>query len=224
MATAKKQKGATKRSDAAVVPRKKPRADSLEARQAAKVKAKKARAEAWREAQQEIFAQQPPPANRTVVHGATPKPTKYDAELGKRICLMFATDPEMNLLKMNSDPELPTVWHFYEWLRDHNDFEKLYARAREIQGDLQAAELEVMAATPMLGTITVQRTGGKDGATTETRTHDNVDRTRLRVDTRKWLLSKLRPKKYGLQPIEVEGNDALQELLGAFRQRSTELE
>jgi hypothetical protein len=214
MATTKKQKGATQRSDATVVPRKKlTRKEKSVANKAA-----------YHAAFAEEQAEMPPPANRTVVHGVMPKPTKYDAELGKRICLMFATDPEMNLLKMNSDPELPTVWHFYEWLRDHSDFDKLYTRAREIQGDVQAAELETIAATPMLGTITVKRTGGKDGDTTETRTHDNVDRARLRVDTRKWLLSKLRPKKYGLQPIEVEGNDALQELLGAFRQRSTEIE
>ena len=37
----------------------------------------------------------------------------------------------------------------------------------------------------------------KDGSTYETVNSEVINRSRLRVDTRKWLLSKLMPKKYG---------------------------
>ena len=160
-----------------------------------------------------------------VIHGDKPKPTIYDAEIGKKICLMFATDPDMNLVVLNSDPSLPTVWTFYEWLHDHPDLDKSYARAREMWCDLRAAQLDALSLNPLVGTITVKKTGGRDGDTTETRTHDNVDRARLAVETRKWLLAKERPKKYGVQPLEAEdGNDALQELLNQFRSRSQAIE
>ena len=49
-----------------------------------------------------------------------------------------------------------------------------------------------MADTPLIGTKTKETADG-----IETWTGDCVDRTRLMLDTRKWLLAKLQPKKYG---------------------------
>lgn len=49
----------------------------------------------------------------------------------------------------------------------------------------------------------------------ETRTGDIVDRSRLDVDTRKWYLSKLAPKRYGDRPLEFGGSDRLHELIRA---------
>jgi len=63
---------------------------------------------------------------------------------------------------------------FYELLEDENKA-KRYARACEIRAEQMANDTLVIA----------------DNKT------DDVNRDRLRVDTRKWLLSKLQPKKYG---------------------------
>jgi hypothetical protein len=38
--------------------------------------------------------------------------------------------------------------------------------------------------------------------------HDVIARSRLRVDTRKWLMSKLQPKKYG-DKLDVDANVAM---------------
>ncbi|MBT8043576.1 MAG: hypothetical protein KJO79_01395 [Verrucomicrobiae bacterium] len=35
------------------------------------------------------------------------------------------------------------------------------------------------------------------GATGYKSNHENIQRSRLRVDTRKWMTSKMKPKKYG---------------------------
>ena len=141
---------------------------------------------------------------------------------------MFATDASMSLLRMNRNPELPTVWTFYEWLRDHPELDKLYTRARELHTDLQADELEDIAMTPMLGEVHTAKSGTNADGTTfdseEVKTYDNVERMKVRVAVRQWRLSKLRPKKYGVTPQEAGGNDALDELLGQFRSRSKELE
>jgi hypothetical protein len=52
---------------------------------------------------------------------------------------------------------------------------------------------------------------------------DHINRSRLRVDTRKWLMSKLAPKKYGEKvQQEVTGNigvTGLAEILSQARKR-----
>ena len=173
-------------------------------------------------------AKEPRATPHAVVQGSKPRPTKYDAELGKKICMMFATDPSMSLIKLNRNPELPTLWTWYEWLRDNPVLDKMYTLAQDLHVDLGADELEEMAATPMIGEVRTRRTGkgfkGEDIDTEEVRTFDNVERTKVRVGVRQWRLAKLRPRKYGAQPIDLENNDALQELLGQFRSRSREIE
>jgi hypothetical protein len=141
---------------------------------------------------------------------------------------MFATDAKMSLTKINSDPTLPSLMTLYHWFESQPHFEKSYARARSIQYDLQAESLAEEAERARLGDVVTERSGtdlkGNPINSREVRTFDNVERAKLVISTRQWLLAKARPKKYGLQPVQVEGNDALQELLGAFRQRSTEID
>jgi len=156
------------------------------------------------------------------------RPTKFDEALAIRVCEMFATDSRMSLGRLNLDPTLPTVMTFYEWLEIAPHISRMYSRAREAQADIQAEELRDTAANPRLGEIITRRTGtGPKGEVIdveEVRTADNVERAKLMVSTQQWLLAKLRPKKYGVQPLEIEGNDALKDLLGAFRKRSEELD
>ena len=162
-----------------------------------------------------------------VVQGALPRPTKYTAKLGELICLMFASDPNMSLLKLNRDPQLPTVWTFYEWLRDHPELEKAYARSRELHADMQAAELEEWSDTPLLGVKKIRRTKSSetngDEVSEEVQEFDNIERARLKVETRKWMLARMQPKKYGIAPVEPGSDDALQDLLAQFRARSSEI-
>ena len=73
---------------------------------------------------------------------------------------------------------------FYELLKD-KDRDETYTRAREARADIIADEIIQIA----------DNCKGEDNVA--------VQRDRLKVDTRKWLLSKLMPKRYG-DRIEVE--------------------
>lgn len=66
-----------------------------------------------------------------------------------------------------------TLWK--EWLSDDDDLAARYVRAKEAQMELMADEILTIA---------------------DDREEDANSR-RVRVDSRKWLLSKLMPKKYG---------------------------
>ena len=90
---------------------------------------------------------------------------------------------------------------FYSHIALHEADAKRYAHAKLTACERLADEIVHLSDEPLIGTV-VKET--KDGAFTET--GDNVARSRLMVDSRKWVLSKLLPKKYGEHSsLEVSG-------------------
>lgn len=77
----------------------------------------------------------------------------------------------------------------------HDAFREQYARAREAQADTLADEILDIADDATNDFMMTEQGLKYDG--------DSVQRSRLRVDSRKWLAGKLRPKKYG-DKIETE--------------------
>lgn len=71
-------------------------------------------------------------------------------------------------------PSMPTV---FRWIADKDDFRYQYAQACEERADFLAEEALVIA----------------DDQDTDT---GKIQRDKLRVDTRKWFVAKLHPKKY----------------------------
>ena len=76
------------------------------------------------------------------------------------------------------------------WLDEKKDFQEQYARARQRQAEYWAEQIVDIADDSSADTITNERG-------TEVANSEWINRSRLRVDTRKWLMSKLLPKKYG---------------------------
>jgi hypothetical protein len=74
-----------------------------------------------------------------------------------------------------------------------NGFYTQYAHARDIGLDCLADRALEVAETPLVAERRVQKADGS----VEITTLDAVDRSRLTVDTLKWYLCKLAPKKYG---------------------------
>jgi hypothetical protein len=81
---------------------------------------------------------------------------------------------------------------FYLHINGDKEAESRYARAKSAQLEAIADEIVQLADESREGSKTRET---KDGTFIET--GDMVERTRLQIDTRKWLLSKLAPKKYG---------------------------
>ena len=90
----------------------------------------------------------------------------------------------------------------YRWLLEVAEFRDLYARAREDQADTLADEIVAIADEPP-----VIVTSG-DGEEVEVALDSAaIARQRLRIDARKWVASKLKPKRYG-EKIDLEhGSD-----------------
>ena len=82
---------------------------------------------------------------------------------------------------------------FCKWMNDDAELAHEYARAREDLHEVIAAEIVAIADQPV---------GSTESGATDT---GAVQKQRLQVDTRKWLLSKLAPKKWG-DKLELSGD------------------
>jgi hypothetical protein len=90
----------------------------------------------------------------------------------------------------------------FRWLESNDAFREQYARAREAQADTLADE--ILEISDDGSNDWMQRTG-KDQEPAWQLNGEHVQRSRLRVDSRKWFASKVAPKKYG-DKLEVAGD------------------
>lgn len=113
----------------------------------------------------------------------------YTREIGDRICMLLADGvPVRHIAKM---PGMPTRGTIKNWVtRDHDGFAARYQRAYRLGLDEMADELLEIADDGAR-----DYKAGPDGR--EVPDHDHIQRSKLRVDTRKWLLSKRLPKEFG---------------------------
>jgi hypothetical protein len=98
------------------------------------------------------------------------------------------------------DPAMPARSTVYRWLSKIPPFADQYARAREALVEAWADEIIDIADD---GTTDYVTKVGRNGAEYEAVDQEHIQRSRLRVDTRRWLLSKLNPGQYG-DHMEVE--------------------
>jgi tRNA splicing endonuclease len=89
---------------------------------------------------------------------------------------------------------------FFKWLERESENAKQYARACELRSDLLFDEILEIADDSSRDTIEVR---DKSGKLVKMEDKEWVNRSKLRVDARKFYISKVNPKKYG-EKIEVE--------------------
>jgi hypothetical protein len=98
-----------------------------------------------------------------------------------------------------------TATTLFKWLADNKDFAEQYARAREAQADFLADEILEIADDSSRDT----KVEMKNGKMVEVEDREWTNRSRLKVDARKWVASKLKPKKYGDKLDLTSGGDKI---------------
>lgn len=111
------------------------------------------------------------------------RPTKYSAEVADSICERLMQGE--SLLSICRDESMPGKTAVFNWLARYQEFADKYARAKATQADYMAEEI-----------LEIADDAERDYTEGGQFNGENVQRARLRVDTRKWLMSKLQPKKY----------------------------
>jgi hypothetical protein len=115
------------------------------------------------------------------------RPTKFSQELADQICQRVATT-SFGLVKICEEFEIDYAT-IKRWLISNPEFCAKYEKAKQDQCDVLADEIMTIADNK--DDDYTQGEFGKVGNST------NVARARLQIDARKWIASKLKPKKWG---------------------------
>lgn len=101
------------------------------------------------------------------------RPTDYGDEVVDLICARLAVGESLN--RICKDADMPAMSTVFGWLSKHPEFVEKYTRAREAQAESHADQLVEIADNPDI----------------------DANHKRIMVDARKWVASKLKPKRYG---------------------------
>lgn len=118
------------------------------------------------------------------------RPSSYTTEIGEAICARLAKGESMR--SICKDESMPCQATIYNWLASDKlpQFMEQYTRGREAQAECLAEEIIAIADDGQNDTYV-------DSEGLRRVDHDNIARSKLRVEARKWVAAKLLPKKYG---------------------------
>lgn len=146
------------------------------------------------------------------------RPSIYTPELADFICEKIATSTSGLRRLCAENPELPDQTTINEWRFKNHQFSLQYTKAKQVQSELLAEECLDISDDDSRD---VKYT--KDGD--EVFNTEFAARSRIRIDTRKWLASKLAPKIYGdkqvIETVTTE-NDELKKELAELRAKLAE--
>ena len=144
------------------------------------------------------------------------RPTMYSMKLALEICDRLADGK--SLKEICKDENMPKKTAVYEWLLRHKEFADMYARAREDQADSLADEITAIADADPAVILDDKGKPRLDSAF--------VQWQKNRVDARKWVAAKLKPRKYS-DRITHQGDsnaDAIQVDVSIFDEMIKNLE
>lgn len=149
------------------------------------------------------------------------RPSDYNETIAAEICSRLISGDDGRARSLRSvcrDEDMPSVATVFLWMARHPEFSAQYARACEARADADAEDIREIADTPVMGIIQKlerqQITPGDDDApidpdgfaestgapfklvVTEEKRQDMLEHRKLQIDTRKWLMERMRPKKY----------------------------
>ncbi len=123
----------------------------------------------------------PAPKGNQYAIGNSGRPDEYTGERAASICMAIVEGKSLrSIAKIEGMPSVGTI---LRWLNKYKEFQLQYARAKEEQTTSMAEDILEIAE--------------QYSPESDILTPDLVQRARLRIDTRKWLMSKMAPKKYG---------------------------
>lgn len=121
------------------------------------------------------------------------RPTDYSLDLATEICETIASN-SMGVKRLCAQNEhWPDHSTIYRWLMKYPEFSDLYARAKDHQAEVLVDEIIDIADDSSQDEKIIDKPWGEEVVLNR----EFADRSRIRIDARKWCAAHLRPRKYG---------------------------
>ena len=134
------------------------------------------------------------------------RPEIYTPELAKLVCDAIENTPRGLEYICGQNKNFPTGRTVRNWLKNIPDFFPMYARAKALQAHRMADEaVEVSNDSEKDWRIIIDSEGNEK----EVFVAESVNRSRLKVDTLKWMTEILEPKIYGVKKLEKDATSEL---------------
>ncbi len=114
------------------------------------------------------------------------RPSDYNEEIADWICAELAMGKSLRTICLS--PAMPGRETVFRWLRQRDTFRDQYARAKAEAADALFEDI-----------LDIADDASGDYDEEGRFRPENVQRARLRIDARKWMMAKMKPKKYGDQ-------------------------
>lgn len=132
----------------------------------------------------------------------TGRPTARSAKLADEICERLAQGQSLREICLADG--IPHISTICRWLAEDAIFREQYARARDAQADFYAEE--IIEISDDASNDWMER-AGKDDSPGWVVNGEHIQRSKLRVDTRKWLMARMAPKKFGDRVEQVHSGN-----------------
>lgn len=146
-----------------------------------------------------------PKGNKFAVGNNGGRPSVYSEEIANEICdnLSNSSIGIKTLCEMND--HWPACATLFRWIQSNDVFREMYRRAKESQVELLVSEMLEIADDGTNDLMTIV----KGNAEYEMENKEVTNRSKLRVDTRKWIAERLLPRVYGSKIDVTTGGEKI---------------
>lgn len=131
------------------------------------------------------------------------RPSDYSQEFADKLCERLSEG--MSMHRACESDDMPNKRTVFKWLRTNDEFRHMYEASKAEAADKLAEEIIEISDD---GTNDYMESLGDDAGPAYRYNGEHVQRSRLRVDARKWIAAKLKPRKYGDKVSqEISGPD-----------------
>jgi hypothetical protein len=131
------------------------------------------------------------------------RPTTFDREVFDQICGRMAEGETLRAICREEGMPGPSTVRSWAVLDIAPGVAAQYARARDAQMESWGDETVEIADTPVEAVKTTEKADG----TVERVIGDAVERAKLRIDTRKWIMARIARKTFGDRPVVDDGGE-----------------
>ena len=143
----------------------------------------------------------------------------YTQAIADEICKRLMDG--QSLRSILRDGHLPDKSTVFNWLLHNKQFIDQYTHAREVQAETFVDEMTDIADD---GSNDYMEKITQSGEITHVPDHEHINRSRIRIDTRKWIAERMKPKKYFKPDTSDFDDDSFTPVKISFEQKDCRVE